>query len=154
MPAISTCPKCQKAVAIPSGVDSAAAVRCPLCSAEYPLSDVLPPELIPVEMATASEPIEVAEKNEALVVVDRTPLTGVVARRRPSRSALRTLIEVVGGGLAGCVVAYYVLALCMGANFKKLDLPPIPLPGIAWLTTPADPIDAAGEKPAYKAYNR
>ena len=48
---ISTCPRCEKQVSIPAGVDPTALVRCPLCVAEYALSEALdwgPPELIPV----------------------------------------------------------------------------------------------------------
>jgi len=41
MPAISTCPRCQQQVSIPQQVESAAQVRCPLCHAEYPLSESL-----------------------------------------------------------------------------------------------------------------
>ncbi len=52
MPTISSCPRCQKPVCIPAGLDSTALVRCPLCAAEYPLGEALPPELIPVLVAT------------------------------------------------------------------------------------------------------
>lgn len=45
---ISTCPRCQKSVSIPSGIDSDTMVRCPLCNAEYVLGEAFPPELIPV----------------------------------------------------------------------------------------------------------
>ena len=54
MPVISACPKCQKPVCIPARVGSEALVRCPLCEAEYPLSEALPPELIPVAAAVSA----------------------------------------------------------------------------------------------------
>ena len=71
MPAISTCPKCQRQVSIPAGVDSAAAVRCPLCEAEYPLSEALvlaPPELIPVVAVARQESAPASDIVQALLV--------------------------------------------------------------------------------------
>ena len=55
MPAISACPRCQKLVSLPSDVDSAAQVRCPLCHSEYALGEAIPPELIPVVAVTTDE---------------------------------------------------------------------------------------------------
>lgn len=52
MPSISKCPKCHQAVTIPDGVDARTSVRCPLCSATYPIADAMadaPPALIPVD---------------------------------------------------------------------------------------------------------
>jgi hypothetical protein len=56
---ISSCPQCQKQVTVPDTVASAAAasetiVRCPLCDAEYPLSQAMPPMLIIVRPAAAA----------------------------------------------------------------------------------------------------
>ena len=51
MSSISKCPKCEQQVTIPDGVAAEAEVRCPLCEAEYSLSEALaqaPPALIPV----------------------------------------------------------------------------------------------------------
>lgn len=51
MPSVSRCPQCEQQVSIPPGVPGEITVRCPLCSAEYPLADALatlPPMLVPV----------------------------------------------------------------------------------------------------------
>ena len=48
----SACPKCQKQVAIPDGAEPESRVRCPLCDAEYALSEALalaPPALILID---------------------------------------------------------------------------------------------------------
>ncbi len=188
MPIVSSCPKCQKPVSVPNAIDSAALVRCPLCAAEYPLGEALPPELIPVLVAASPAPaakavegsvkleetiehepvvegreeeeakstpehkeiaIEHEEDEAAAVAVGQTRLGTMAAvrgRRPPPASGLKRAIEVVSGGLAGCLVAYYGLALCLGPEFKNLGFPD--LPGVVWLTTaPAKP-DASGEKPA------
>jgi hypothetical protein len=163
---ISLCPKCRKQVAIPAGVDSEARVRCPLCDAEYALADALalaPPELIPVVPAdrrvheTPHEPAggafhapyeEIHEENEAAAVAQHEPATSVAAqlRRRPSKSFVRTMLEVILGGLMGCLVAYYGLALCFGSNFDKY-LPKLPLPFIQRLTAPPAGDGHTAEKP-------
>jgi hypothetical protein len=176
MPLISACPKCQKPVCIPARVGSDALVRCPLCEAEYPLSEALPPELIPVTTAVAATaptaaPSEsswaadivvdsraadvptsiektaklIEEQNEAAMVAGRV-LTAGYARRRPPKSALKTFIEVVTGGLAGCLVAYYGLAFWLGPQFNSLGFPNLPLAG--WVTTLRGVEDTASETPA------
>ena len=48
MYSILKCPRCLQLVSGPEGVGLDAPVRCPLCRAEYPLRDALPPALIPV----------------------------------------------------------------------------------------------------------
>jgi LSD1 subclass zinc finger protein len=173
---ISKCPKCRKMVSIPAGVDPADRVRCPLCNAEYALSEALalaPPELIPVvriaaeppavpvEIATAvsvgepvgaptestSEPEPEAE-NEAAAVARQFPTMPVTARRRRKhKSPLQTVIEVIAGGLAGCIVAYYGLAFYYGPEFS---LPKLPLPGIEKITAPRDSGEDAKDKPSEK----
>ena len=40
MPSISTCPKCAQPVTVPDGLAESAAVRCPVCDAEYPAGKV------------------------------------------------------------------------------------------------------------------
>ncbi len=136
-------------------------VRCPLCAAEYRLSEAIPPELIPVLVATDQAPAaertveheEVAiehEENEAAAVAagqSRMATMAAVRGRQPApASALKRLIEVVTGGLAGCLVAYYGLALWFGPEFKTFGFPE--LPGVAWLTTAPVSGDAAGKKPS------
>jgi hypothetical protein len=172
MPAISTCPRCQQQVSIPRHVESDSLVRCPLCHAEYPLSeslDLAPPELIPVVLpavlvdaeeeagasASSSATTEkealggseheeageyslaahVAEPRSAAPFSDRPP-----SRRRRPKSALQTLFEVVTGGLAGCLVAYYGLAFYYGPQFRHIGIPNLPLPFIEQITTP--PLDS------------
>ena len=201
MPVISTCPRCQKQVSIPAGIDSAALVRCPLCNAEYPLSEAIPPELIPVAAATVSESVpaadlaiesvakvedefaaaveeeveepavfaeeeieehagieeemgehaafaeEVGTKNTATSVAGLTLTATARRRRRPPKPWWQTPLEVISGGLAGCLFAYYGLVFWFGPEFKSIGLPQLPLPGVTWLTTPADELDAEGEKP-------
>jgi len=51
MSVVAKCPECERQVTIPDGVDPEVSVRCPLCNAEYPLSEAMataPPELVPV----------------------------------------------------------------------------------------------------------
>lgn len=206
----SACPRCQQQVTIPSGIEASVLVRCPLCGAEYLLSEALPPALIPVgavapstlmwstggavepiveiegespadDQATednisvsssmagegmeheAGEHVEVhevsfedhaaggiivggeeEEENEAATVASQAAPSR--RRRRAPKSGLQTLIEVVTGGVAGCLVAYYGLAIYFRADFKNVGLPQLPLPGIAWLTT-AEKTNGNGEKP-------
>jgi hypothetical protein len=173
----STCPRCEKQVSIPAGVDSAALVRCPLCAAEYPLSEVLaslPPELIPVDRPAVGDwPLATHEpaaesdrgegahsqhdaegENEAAAVARQFPgvsaATAARRRRRKPKSALQTLIEVVTGGMAGLLVGYYALAFYLGPEFRN-RVPQLPLPGISWITAPRAAIPPeempADEKP-------
>jgi hypothetical protein len=46
------------------------------------------------------------------------------------------------------LLAYYLVAIWFGPEFKKLGFPELPLPGIAWLTTAPVKPDATGEKHA------
>lgn len=58
MPSVASCPNCGQKVTVPEGLASDAAVRCPLCHAEFPLDQVqpdaaeMPPALVPVETAS------------------------------------------------------------------------------------------------------
>jgi hypothetical protein len=161
---LSTCPRCQKQVSIPAGVDPTAWVRCPLCAEEYALSEALsaaPPELIPVSPHSAESAAPIAcdpdaeihhdaePENEAAMVVKHFADSAPARPRRKPKSALRTLIEVALGGLAGCLVGYYALAFYLGPEFRNRGLPELPLPGIAWLTAPR-PADEPSPKPADK----
>ncbi|MBN2581026.1 MAG: hypothetical protein JXB10_18735 [Pirellulales bacterium] len=133
MASISTCPKCSRLVTLPEGHGPGAPMRCPLCGAEYPLSEALasvPPALIPVE-----EPAGAEAADDFLAGLAGTETPGVVApvaadftpivtqstaeseaaplsirqRRREPKSVFRTAIGVVLGGLAGLLIAYYAL---------------------------------------------
>jgi hypothetical protein len=53
---LTTCPRCQRAVTLPEDVDVAASVRCPLCCAEYPLGEAIPPALVVVSKPEATAP--------------------------------------------------------------------------------------------------
>jgi hypothetical protein len=142
-----------------------------LCNAEYALAEALtppPPELIlvsadvqPVQPSPAladvtaaetahppEEPQPVSEvENEAAAVAAEFPAKPAAPRRRRKpKSALQTLIEIVAGGLAGCLVAYYGLAFYYGPEFAAKGLPILPLPGIEWIVAPRPAADAAKEK--------
>jgi hypothetical protein len=185
MSTISSCPKCQKSVSIPSGVDLATLVRCPRCAAEYPLAEALPPELIPVLVAADQAPaaertvelegaieqetagerreeekrtlgyeeraIEHEENEAATVAMGQTRLATMAAvrgRQPKPASALKRLIEILSGGLAGLLAGYYLMAIWFGPELKNLGFPELPLPFVAWLTTAPVNTNAAGEKPA------
>ncbi len=172
MAMISTCPKCDRPVSVPAGVDSSATVRCPLCYAEYTLGEALtppPPELIPVGLPEAEPSAAVADEaaepahpqeeprhdsegeNEAVAVAEAFPAKPLTPRRRRKhKSGLQTLIEIIAGGLAGCLVAYYGLAFYYGPEFAAKGLPILPLPGIEWITTARPAPDAAKKKPPEK----
>jgi hypothetical protein len=161
MPAISTCPKCQRQVSIPAGVEAAAAVRCPLCEAEYPLGESLalaPPELIPVvavaSQESAPEPAEKeelhempAETNEAAAVAHEMPMQIGSPLRKRRTSWLGKAIGLVVGGLAGCVAALYLLAFYLGPQYRANGFPErvhiegvcdFPFPLMHRLTTPVE----------------
>lgn len=175
---ISICPRCGKQVSIPSAVDSAAAVRCPLCEAEYPLADALalvPPELIPLASPSAvasaesetavedksseiSPPTELdhanpsdseEEENEAAAAAPRLSATAAAAqwKRREPKSPLQMLVEVILGGVAGCLVAYYGLAFWFGPQFHNVGLPDLSLPFIERITAPRPANGDAPKKP-------
>ena len=82
MPSISTCPKCAERVTVPNGLAESAAVRCPVCDAEYPADEVtdltadidetddegdLPPELIPIEPSMETESDSIDDESGPLV---------------------------------------------------------------------------------------
>ena len=77
MSSLSKCPRCRQQVTIPEGVAAAMQVRCPLCSAEYPLSDALaavPPALIPVGLVPG--PVVLPEVVETLAEHEMEMVTG------------------------------------------------------------------------------
>ena len=137
MPAISTCPKCQRQVSIPAGVEAAAAVRCPLCEAEYPLGESLamaPPELIPVVAVASQESApEVAEQNElhetpaetdeAAAVAHEMPMEIGSPLRRRSTSWLGKAVGLIVGGLAGGVAATLSVGLLPWAAVSRQRFP-------------------------------
>ena len=61
---LCTCPRCLRMVTLPDGAEATALVRCPLCLAEYPRAEAVPPALIivpnserPASPAAASAPL-------------------------------------------------------------------------------------------------
>jgi hypothetical protein len=153
----STCPKCQQKVTISSAVDQSAVVRCPLCDAEYELSEALalaPPQLIHVAGgAEEGAQSDSGGGNEAAAMVQQLPPMSATARlrSRKHKSVLHRLIEVLIGGVAGVLAAYYGLAIFYRADFHRLGLPQLPLPFISVLTAPPAPAgqgDDKGKKPA------
>ncbi|MEN6452344.1 MAG: hypothetical protein ABFC96_17775 [Thermoguttaceae bacterium] len=158
---VTTCPQCEKPVSVPDGAAPNVAVRCPLCHAEYPLSEalaLLPPELIVlpsgrVEPEVAAEsPVvpeaDVAENhNEAAAMAESLPPAAARFRSRRHKSGLQTLIEVIVGGAAGIIVAYYGLALFYRADFHRLGLPDLPLPFMSQITgAPGPDVKRGAEK--------
>jgi hypothetical protein len=109
-------------------------------------ADAAPPPAEPQEETTSRPDID--EGNEATAVAKLLPATSVSARLRArrSKSAVRTVLEVVLGGVAGCLVAYYALALWFRSDFDKY-LPELPLPFISRLTAPPTGDAHAKEKP-------
>ncbi|MHB1037900.1 MAG: hypothetical protein ACYC35_25905 [Pirellulales bacterium] len=93
MTSVSNCPRCQQPVTIPRSVDAMAQVRCPLCSAEFPLREALdhavltPPELVAVGVAPPGR-----EDDDAMdipvgeVVGQRPRVTVAPAAGAPSRA--------------------------------------------------------------------
>lgn len=158
---IAKCPKCGEFVQAPARVAPTVRVRCVLCHEEYVLADALalaPPTLTLVETPTADEPAmqataaqdEDSSKEEYGSVDVEHHGIPVGERRYPSiseltrprhnpKSTLQTLVEVVSGGLAGCLAAYYILAFWFGPRFNEIGLPRLPLPFISQMTTPAEP---------------
>ena len=66
MSRISECPNCGRQVKIPDGFDEDALVSCPICDAEFPLSQAIsgePPQLVPV--ASVSKPTAEADTTRA-----------------------------------------------------------------------------------------
>lgn len=176
MPSISTCPSCGESISLPSGLLPGAAVRCPLCGADYALREAIalaPPELIPLEapnpdagLVVETPPPEIPE-SESITVSQSEPMNEAMAvaaqfmamatsmqplQRRKPKSGLWTLFEVITGGVAGCLVAYYGLAFWFGPQFHNV-MPRVPfLPFIDRITASPKangaPAEPAPEKPA------
>ncbi len=175
MPILSNCPKCKQPVTVPDGVDPADRVRCPLCDAEYPLSEAMesaPPALIRVDAAPAETepPTDTEPPGEGLspdfgdetdyglaTETDGTPaidtgatavdaeafaqftpgdesagepesLTATMKKRRQQekkKSGLWEIPKIIGGGIAGLIIGYYILNLWRGEewDYMKVYLP-------------------------------
>jgi hypothetical protein len=94
-------------------------------------------EHAPEEHEHASE--EEIHVNEAAMVAKLSPLSVSPARPRKQKSALQTMLEVTTGGVAGCLVAYYLLAWWFGPDLRKRGFPIFKyLPGITRLTRPSE----------------
>ena len=155
---ISTCPKCRKQVTVPRKLDGSSLVRCPLCEEEYELSESLelaPPELIVVKAVYSEDYYD--ERNGGIIVSEAFPSVSASEQLRPrnQKSGARIFIEVIAGGLAGCLVAYYALAFYYGPQFNRVGLPELNLPFISRIISPEadespvlpnEPPPANGEK--------
>ena len=90
---ISSCPRCAKQVTLPVNVDDHATVRCPLCHAQFPLSEALvnaPPLLEVIENLAEGVPAEesgqlIARRDRDIAIAAfvetpsfRRPMAGVV----------------------------------------------------------------------------
>lgn len=92
---ISRCPQCGREVAIPPGVVAEAVVRCPICSAEYPLADALsqlPPLLIVVD------PILAAAESDA--AADVTSVQSAATAEEVALLAQQPVAELTEGAEA------------------------------------------------------
>ena len=107
---ISTCPNCQRLIAIPTGVPAAAAVRCPLCDAAYALSKalaLLPPELIPVSATdAAARPAEDAHDappamEAETAAADKAAAADAAAEAAPPAGELAPEAQPAAGEQAG-----------------------------------------------------
>ena len=96
MSSVSKCPRCRQQVTIPEGVAAAMQVRCPLCSAEYPLSEALaavPPALIPVGLVPSPvvlpEAVETLAEHEMEMVAgpERAPVAESAGQPKVSPAA-------------------------------------------------------------------
>jgi hypothetical protein len=87
---ISSCPRCAKQVTLPVGVSNDAKVRCPLCHAQYPLSDALvtmPPLLELVEDASTGAPGDGYDLASEYRAKDSTLAAGAHRAEFPGASA-------------------------------------------------------------------
>jgi hypothetical protein len=76
---ISSCPKCQNQVLVPDGACQDAEVKCPLCSAEYSLGEILaaaPPALIIVHPGSVAAPAAAAASNGAEMLALQPAMEG------------------------------------------------------------------------------
>jgi hypothetical protein len=152
MSGITFCPKCQQPVSLPAHIHANAFVQCPICHAEYAMHEAIPPELIPLtkptndplewpkELVGATTAVDQArleeQENEAAAVVERISL-GMTHLQKHKKAWWRAPLEVVFGGLAGLLIAYYGLAAWLGPDLPRKGFPVVTsLPGITWLTSP------------------
>ena len=167
MYAISMCPKCRGLVSLSVDMDESEQVRCPLCQAEYPLHEAIPPRLIPT--GALSDSTEWTQAMLDDVAQDASPVGSAreavgggrrISVRLPNvglkkaKAWWRAPLEIVSGALIGCTIAYYGLALCLGADLEHRGFPVLRfLPGVRWLTSSANPCESGGMKCAGDAKN-
>jgi len=146
MATISTCPKCLRMVTVPEGFEPGAAMRCPLCQAEYPLSEALasvPPALVPVgEANAAAASVKIDTGLATAEHFDTAQFTPVVTeesaeevaapgpvrrRKRKSKSMFRVAFEVVLAGIVGLLIGYYTVWWIQGEACRLPRIPWLPL---------------------------
>jgi len=201
MTMIAKCPQCHELVMIPQGLAVDAAVCCPICQSEYPLSLTVggvPPALAPVAVQGAAESAGVppwdtlaaAEVEQPSGEVGQLPedddeeaidaalFSGLVKHtasppqkvpKKPKRigasgaaalakrrsrfgaqgSPLRKLLGVIGGGLLGLTIGYYLLNWIGGPrfDFMKVYLPGVPHTYRHWSQSQKTAPEAAASVP-------
>jgi hypothetical protein len=92
---ISTCPRCTRLVTLPEIDDSAIMVRCPLCHAEYALSEALastPPMLVVVPkgngVASSAVPTSSVSASSEIVAIEEVSAEEVIELDSPADFAL------------------------------------------------------------------
>lgn len=142
---LAQCTKCNEEVLVPAGASRSAIVRCPLCEAEFPLSEVLdrmPPSFVVVSdpdagsggAAAASSGFSFGEVDEP---ADNEPagfgfdphagpsqeptksLASPPSRSRkkaPPKNAILEIVKIVGGGVAGILLAVLIIWWGVGTD--------------------------------------
>jgi hypothetical protein len=133
------CPKCRDQVTLPAGASREAVVQCPLCSAQFPLREILaqlPPALVVIhDPATAGASVAAREPGDWLgagtsAATEQAPESGEapafhfeagsaaavrprvkrVARPRGRPSSpVRQIVQIVLGGVVGIGLAQVIL---------------------------------------------
>jgi hypothetical protein len=95
MTTISTCPRCLRLVTLPEGHGPDDPMRCPLCLAEYPLSEALasvPPTLIPVLGLLGTR-----DENSPLFHVNENEAVPYSASEEPGATESETTSDFLAG---------------------------------------------------------
>lgn len=142
---LAQCTKCSEEVLIPAGVSSKAIVQCPLCEEELPLSEVLsnmPPTFVVVSdpggaaVAESAGGFSIGEADtpaaesagfsfdptggdstgEAPTPSLAAPAARSRKKKAPPKSAVFEIIKIVGGGVAGILLAIMIIWWGVGTD--------------------------------------
>jgi hypothetical protein len=125
-----TCPACQGEVALPEG--PLERWECPHCHNELQLTaqlahqaDEVPPHQLPVLPAVEPGRIELSDQPPGVAVADYRKR---IAQQAQRPSMFGQMIGIVGGGLLGMVMGYWLLNYFGGPryDFLKVPLPLVP----------------------------